>query len=109
MEKENEFEVDWYFLQFRSQRRDRDELGDVEQQGDDDHGEHVPRHRLRLVVVSFLKIKLCFIQTECFGRVIMTCFSTFSGYFKFPSVPLNILFEITNVTKKYHTWRAVFQ
>ena len=55
LEEENEFEVDWYFLQLWSQRRDRDELGDVEEEGDDDHREHVSRHRLGLVVVSLLK------------------------------------------------------
>ena len=55
LEEEDELEVEGDGLQVGAQRRDRDELGDVEQEREHDHRRHVAVHRLLVSRVTLLK------------------------------------------------------
>lgn len=55
LEKQNELEISRNLLELRSQRRNSDELCDVEEKGNDNHGDDMPTHGLVGVRVPLLK------------------------------------------------------
>ena len=59
LEEEDELEVEGDGLEVGAQGRDRDELGDVEQEREHDHRRHVAVHRLLVGRVTLLKSEKC--------------------------------------------------